>query len=135
VFTVDFRHPDAGILRRTGDRLVRECESWSGSCKVVVKELMHSEPVVFDPDLVALVEDCSNRREYSNMRMVSGATHDAQNLSHVCPTAMIFIPCRDGVSHHESEHAEHEHIVAGANVLLDAITRMACGRDASRAAS
>ena len=55
------------------------------------------------------------------MEMVSGAGHDSVYVSRVAPTAMIFIPCRDGLSHNEAEYAGPEDITAGCNVLLHTV--------------
>jgi N-carbamoyl-L-amino-acid hydrolase len=64
--------------------------------------------------------------------MVSGAGHDAIYIARVAPTSMIFVPCKDGISHNEIEDARPEHLEAGANVLLHAILTRALG---SRVAS
>jgi N-carbamoyl-L-amino-acid hydrolase len=53
--------------------------------------------------------------------MPSGAGHDAIYVARVAPTAMIFVPCKDGISHNEVEDARPEHLEAGANVLLHAV--------------
>ena len=53
--------------------------------------------------------------------MISCAGHDAAYVSRVAPTAMIFVPCRDGVSHNESEFTSKEQCAAGAQVLLQAV--------------
>ena len=55
------------------------------------------------------------------MDVVSGAGHDAIYMNRLAPTGMIFIPCKDGVSHNEIEDAKAEHLEAGANVLLQSI--------------
>jgi N-carbamoyl-L-amino-acid hydrolase len=59
------------------------------------------------------------------MDVVSGAGHDAVYAARVAPTAMIFIPCKDGISHNEIEDAEPAHVAAGANVLLHAMLERA----------
>ncbi len=51
-------------------------------------------------------------------RSSPGAGHDAVYMSYLAPTGMIFIPCKDGISHNEIEYASPEHVAAGANVLL-----------------
>ncbi len=58
--------------------------------------------------------------------IVSGAGHDAVYVARVAPAAMIFVPCKDGISHNEIEDAREEHLTAGANVLLHAM--LACAR-------
>ena len=55
------------------------------------------------------------------MDIVSGAGHDAVHVAAVAPAAMIFVPCKDGISHNEIEDALPEHVTAGANVLLHAL--------------
>ena len=59
------------------------------------------------------------------MDLVSGAGHDACYLARVVPTAMIFVPCKDGISHNEIESATPEDLAAGCQVLLDAALRLA----------
>ena len=59
--------------------------------------------------------------------MPSGAGHDAQMLARVCPTAMIFVPSFDGVSHNPAEYTSPEDIEAGANLLADVVWRLASG--------
>ena len=59
------------------------------------------------------------------MDVISGAGHDAVYLARVAPTAMIFVPCKDGISHNEIEDARPEHLEAGANVLLHAMLQAA----------
>ena len=59
------------------------------------------------------------------MDVVSGAGHDAIYMARVAPAGMIFIPCKDGVSHNEIEDADPKDIEAGANVLLHAMLQFA----------
>jgi N-carbamoyl-L-amino-acid hydrolase len=59
------------------------------------------------------------------MDVYSAAGHDARQLHHVCPAGMIFVPCRDGVSHNPAEWAEPKHLTAGAQVLADVIWDLA----------
>ena len=62
---------------------------------------------------------------YSHMKAVSGAGHDAVYMARLAPSGMIFIPCKDGISHNEIEDAKPEHITAGCNVLLHAMLERA----------
>jgi N-carbamoyl-L-amino-acid hydrolase len=59
------------------------------------------------------------------MPAVSGAGHDAVYMARLCQAGMIFIPCKDGISHNEIEDASPEHITAGCNVLLHAMLERA----------
>jgi N-carbamoyl-L-amino-acid hydrolase len=56
--------------------------------------------------------------------LVSRAYHDALFMSRIAPTSMIFIPCRDGVSHRPDEYAEPDDIARGAQVLASALARL-----------
>ena len=75
----------------------------------------------FDPDCVALVEQAAAKLGYPARRMVSGAGHDAVHTASCIPTAMIFTPCKDGLSHNEAESIEPDEAEAGAQVLFEAV--------------
>ena len=79
----------------------------------------------FDADCAAAVARAANKLGLSNMPVLSGAGHDAVYMARLAPTGMIFIPCKDGISHNEIEDAQPEHITAGANVLLHAMLERA----------
>ena len=78
-------------------------------------------PTQFDPALVDLIDRTAGELGYSRQRIVSGAGHDSLYTARFAPTAMIFVPCRDGLSHNEAEDARFEDLEAGANVLLHAV--------------
>jgi N-carbamoyl-L-amino-acid hydrolase len=71
------------------------------------------------------VKQAAGTAGYGNMEIISGAGHDACYISRVAPTAMIFVPCEEGVSHNESESATPEDLAAGCNVLLYAMLERA----------
>ncbi|RTL44460.1 MAG: Zn-dependent hydrolase [Burkholderiales bacterium] len=75
----------------------------------------------FHADCIAAVQEAADALGYSNMPAVSGAGHDAVYMARLAPAGMIFIPCKDGISHNEIEDAKPEHIEAGCNVLLQAM--------------
>ncbi|HEX6143435.1 MAG TPA: M20/M25/M40 family metallo-hydrolase, partial [Geminicoccaceae bacterium] len=83
--------------------------------------IWHSPPVEFDGACVDAVQAAADALGLSSIRMVSGAGHDAVYAARVVPTAMIFVPCRDGISHNEAEYASPEACEDGANVLLNAV--------------
>ena len=72
-----------------------------------------------------MIERAATERGLTVRRMTSGAGHDAQMIARLCPAAMIFVPSRDGISHSPREHTDPEHLVAGANVMLDVVSRLA----------
>lgn len=75
----------------------------------------------FHPDCVEAVARAAQRLGLSQMPVVSGAGHDAVYAARLAPTGMIFIPCKDGISHNEIEDADPAHVIAGGNVLLHAM--------------
>ena len=75
----------------------------------------------FDPGCIRLIREAAERLGVAHRDILSQAGHDAYYVSRVAPTAMIFTPCRDGVSHNEAEHAELDTTVPGVNVLLHAV--------------
>ncbi|MCY4756517.1 Zn-dependent hydrolase [Pelomonas aquatica] len=79
----------------------------------------------FHKDCIAAVQKAADALGYSNMPAVSGAGHDAVYMARLAPAGMIFIPCKDGISHNEIEDAKPEHIEAGCNVLLQAMLNAA----------
>jgi N-carbamoyl-L-amino-acid hydrolase len=75
----------------------------------------------FDPGCVRLIREAAQRLGVRHRDILSQAGHDAYYVSRIAPTAMIFTPCRDGISHNEAEHAEEDYTVPGMNVLLEAV--------------
>ena len=97
-------------------------------CSVTSRSLASFEPVVFDAGIVDLIETTAAELGVSNRRMPSGAGHDAQMFARVCPTAMIFTPSENGLSHNPDEYTSPSDLEAGANVLLHTILSLAeCG--------
>ena len=78
-----------------------------------------------DATKVTALAQAAEALGYSNMPAVSGAGHDAVYMARLAPAGMIFIPCKDGISHNEIEDAKPEHITAGCNVLLHAMLERA----------
>ncbi|KUE90627.1 Zn-dependent hydrolase [Cupriavidus necator] len=132
-FSVDLRHLDGGQLDRMEARLRAACAALaSGSTTgaalaVEVEAIQRFEPTPFAPELVAHVRHAAAARGYTHCDIVTGAGHDAVYLARVAPAAMIFVPCKDGISHNEIEDARPEHLEAGANVLLAAMLAQARG--------
>lgn len=118
--SIDVRHPDDEVLA-TMDRELRNAAAviahdlWL-ECEV--RQVVAFPASRFDVDCVGSVQRAAEMLGLSSRRIVSGAAHDAVYLSRVTPTAMIFVPCKDGISHNEIEDAGPEHLEAGANVLL-----------------
>ena len=126
-FTVDLRNTDEALLqhaeRRFHDFLNKTAAA--EGCTYETRTLARFEPVEFDRELVSLVARTASDLGYSVRTLPSGAGHDAQMLARVCPTAMIFTPSHDGLSHNPAEYTAPEDLEAGANVLLQAMLQVA----------
>jgi beta-ureidopropionase / N-carbamoyl-L-amino-acid hydrolase len=125
--TVDLRNTDGAVLASAEKQLrdhvaaVAEAEGVSYSWR----RLAQFDPVEFDPSVIDLVESTARRLGLSVMRLPSGAGHDAQMLARVCPTGMVFVPSRGGVSHNPGEYTSPEDLAAGAQVLADVLVELA----------
>jgi beta-ureidopropionase / N-carbamoyl-L-amino-acid hydrolase len=92
------------------------------------REIWWSPATEFDRGCVAAVRRAAEAGGYAHRDIVSGAGHDAAYVNRVAPTAMIFVPCADGISHNEVESATPEDLAAGCNVLLRAMLDRAAAR-------
>jgi N-carbamoyl-L-amino-acid hydrolase len=122
-FSVEFRHPDEAVLAVQDQQLhaaVARIAEGIG-LQASVKQIFQYAPIAFDKDCVDVVQAAAEALGYSHRRMISGAGHDACYLNQVAPTAMIFVPCVDGLSHNEAEEIHPHWSTAGADVLLQAI--------------
>lgn len=122
-FTVDLRHIDAHTLDAMDDRLRKSFSDIADrhGVHLDLRLAQYNSPTPFDPALIEMVRQGAARHNLSAMDIVTGAGHDAVHMALKHPTAMIFVPCKDGVSHNEIEDAKPEHLTAGCNVLLDAM--------------
>ena len=123
VMTVDLRNTDDRVLQEAESRLATFLDELAGmeGVSITTSSLARFEPVEFDASMVDLVEASAQRLGHSTKRMPSGAGHDAQMLARICPTAMVFTPSVNGLSHNIAEFTEATDIEAGANVLLQVV--------------
>jgi N-carbamoyl-L-amino-acid hydrolase len=122
-------------LRNTEELALQEAERWlaeraaelaeSEGVAIERRSLARFEPVAFDPAIVELVEHTAQRLGLSVRQMPSGAGHDAQMLARMCPTGMIFVPSRGGISHNPAEDTDPADLEAGADVLLQVLLELA----------
>ena len=115
-------------MRNTDEQKLQEAERSIGSfieqiCKAEgvtysSRTLARFEPVSFDKQMVSLVSETASALGFRVKSMPSGAGHDAQMFAPNCPTAMIFVPSQNGISHNVAEYTEPKHLQAGADVLL-----------------
>lgn len=128
--TVDLRNTDEARLQRAERELADFVQRLGAEQSVAVetRRLARFEPVRFDERLVRLIEASARARGHRTRRMTSGAGHDAQMMARICPSAMIFVPSAQGISHNPREHTAPEDLVRGANVLLDVVLALASER-------
>jgi len=119
VFSIDLRHGDPETVKRLGDAIPDICAGARGVCEVHVRELLYDVPLEFPATMRALISGTARRLDLPHRELPSPAGHDSRYLHYVCPTGMIFIPCKDGISHNEAEEITPGDATAGARVLAD----------------
>ena len=119
-FTMDVRSPHGAIMTALDAEIRTAIMDIATRRRVEIAfdNAWRKPPTIFDTSVVGAVEQATAALGYSNRRITSGAGHDACNVNAVMPTAMIFVPCKDGLSHNELEDATKDDCAAGANVLL-----------------
>jgi beta-ureidopropionase / N-carbamoyl-L-amino-acid hydrolase len=125
--TVDLRNTDAAVLATSERGLRARVDEIAAAERVSAswRSLARFAPVAFAEDVISLVERAAANRGHTAMRLPSGAGHDAQMLARMCPTGMVFVPSRGGVSHNPAEFTEPEHLAAGCQVLADVLVELA----------
>ena len=126
-FSIDLRNSTDAVVDQMADEVKAFAARLSQQSGLDVKiELVSSYSAIgFHADCIHAVARAAQQLGYSNMPVVSGAGHDAVYMAKLAPSGMIFIPCKDGISHNEIEDAKAEHITAGCNVLLHAMLERA----------
>lgn len=124
-FRIDLRHPDNATLNAFAARIEEIAKAGAGACAVGMRRLVNAPSNGFDAGLQEAIRTSADRHGLVRLDLLSAAGHDARQMAPLTRTAMIFIPCRGGVSHHPDEWAEPAHVAAGATVLLDLLMREA----------
>lgn len=111
-FTLDIRHPDNAVVQQVQDECLAAFEAIAGEERVRISWVIDTDSpsTQFDKGCIETVERVATDLvgEDGWIHMTSGAGHDSVNTSKCCPTAMIFVPCKDGVSHHPEEYCSPE---------------------------
>lgn len=126
-FTIDLRNPDKAKLDND-DRLLGEYLEQlakEDGVEITAKHMTCFDPVPFDDGICRKVEAAAKDRGLKCRRMVSGAGQDAQMIARICPTAMIFVPSVNGISHNPKEYTTDQACINGANVFLDVVKELA----------
>lgn len=120
-----------GIDYDSVSRVVSEVIEFSGKVaqeqhtEIKVEKLSSEMPVALSQKLCSVIEHVSKELGLSYRRMPSGAGHDAMNMAELTPTSMIFIPCREGVSHNGAEFASQEDVANGVKLLTEVLYSLA----------
>ena len=126
-FSIDLRNVNDELLNKMHEDMLAFIDKTSADTglEIKIERVSYYPPCPFHPDCVGAVRKATRELGYSTMDVVSGAGHDAIYAARVAPAGMIFVPCKDGISHNEIEDAKKEHLEAGCNVLLHAMLERA----------
>ena len=124
---VDLRGVDTESIQRTLKEIRQAVQGTARTDGITIEEemLTSDSPVALDEALAAQSEAICREQRKSFLHMNSGAGHDAMHMPAVCPTTMLFIPCRGGISHNPAEFASNEDICAGIEVMAEILKREA----------
>jgi N-carbamoyl-L-amino-acid hydrolase len=121
--TFDFRHPDkATVLAMEADMIAAVddcCER--ANVKAEVTQTWEFGNEVFDDACIEMVKNAAEELQVPYQEMLSQAGHDAYHMTRITPTALLFSPCKEGITHNENEHIELEYTTPAVNVLLHAV--------------
>ena len=125
-FTIDIRSGDRARRDKAADAILARLAEIAAVRELGIEStLVHDlPPSPCDPALMELMDAALAGAGQPVRRLVSGAGHDAMNMAAICPTAMLFIRCRDGISHNPAEHVEPADAEAALSVMLGFIQRL-----------
>lgn len=118
-FRIDLRHPSNALLDQLDTQLEAILIKEATPCSFNIRRLVDAPSNDFDSGLMNAIRSSAKRHGFHHLDLLSAAGHDARQLAPLTRSAMIFIPCRGGISHHPEEWAQPDHVAAGATVLLD----------------
>jgi N-carbamoyl-L-amino-acid hydrolase len=125
--SLEFRSPDEGEFKRLDSALIECAKAQAKRFGLELKTEflgMHS-PSIMNENMKRAISDACAALGLTHTPLVSGAGHDGQSLTDICPVGMIFVPSVDGASHASRELTHWENCVNGANVLMSAALRLA----------
>ena len=124
--TVDLRNTDETRLQQAEAKMNASINAIASAegLEISSRSLARFEPVVFDPGMIKLVSQTAQQLGLSVKSMPSGAGHDAGLIAAMAPTAMIFVPSANGISHNVQEYTAPEELENGANVLLQVLLQL-----------
>jgi len=124
-FSIDVRQRDNTVLDRLRRAIPETLAAHAGRCAIDVREIVHAESIEFSESIREHLAGSADVLGIPSMPIFSSAGHDARHLNYLCPTGMLFVPCRAGISHSPDESANPEDLEAGTKVLAHAVWRLA----------
>src|SRR5699024_2913874 len=121
-FSIDARHEDPKVIEQVL-KVIQNMPKEIVKCSVDYEKGWARDTVYFDKELVSFVKESADELNIPNQYINSGAGHDAQYVSEMIPTTMIFVPSKDGHSHCEPEYTSVEQCTKGASVMLNAVLK------------
>jgi ureidoglycolate amidohydrolase len=127
VLQLDIRDTDPDRREAVMQSIRRDCDDLRRRRNVTItEELVNADaPAQSSPHILQLLEETCAEQRIPYKKMVSRAYHDSSFMARIAPIAMIFIPCRDGVSHRPDEYAAPADIVRGAHLLASVLAKLA----------
>ncbi|WLD93592.1 M20 family metallo-hydrolase [Alkalihalobacillus sp. AL-G] len=121
---IDIRSVDDGLKKEVEQRIRVKCEEINADYQVTVhvEKLVDNQSVHLDSEVQKKLAQAGERAGYSSLSMNSGAGHDVMNIAQKWPAGLIFIPCKDGVSHHPDEHATLRDLQMGVELIASYLT-------------
>jgi len=124
-FTVDLRHPQEAVLDAMETTLQTALVAEAGACRCDCRDLMRRAPTPFDPHVLGVLEAAAKLTGEPYRALGSGAFHDAMYLADVCPSAMLFVPSKGGISHNAAEDTQEADLIAGVRALSATLLTLA----------
>ncbi len=124
---IDLRGTNRIVMDQAQEALVKAAKAIEAAYEtpVTLNILGADNPVPMTPKIISLMQDVARDLSVSCMPIVSGAGHDTASMAAIADVGMIFIRCKDGLSHNPGEYAAIDDIMAGADLLTEALLRLA----------
>lgn len=125
IFTVDVRSKSAVKLQRLLQQIEARCGLANrDNIRVDYQQKVSIAPVTLDPTLCSLLKHSSDKLGYQSRIMVSGAGHDAMVFADFTAVGLVFVPSKNGLSHHPDEWTDYDQICKGINVIFETIKQI-----------
>lgn len=123
-FSLESRHQDPTVIQQV-EQIIFDLPKEIENCQLSYTKLWDRDTVYFAPEVVNAVATSTEELGYTHHQMFSGAGHDAQFIAGYIPSTMIFVPSAKGYSHREDEYTSYEECSKGADVLMNAVLKVA----------